>query len=294
MSHDSFTSRSIDGSTLLSVIIPVYNEEATLGEVLERVLKLPGDVEAIVVDDGSTDQTKTIIAEAARADHRIRSIRLEANSGKTAAVRRGIEEAQGGAIVIQDADLEYDATEIPRLIEAIQLGRADVVYGSRLMHRPARGDWPFWHYAGNRVITAVSNCFTHWRLTDVETCYKAFRAPLLKKLTLTSKRFGMEIEITALASQTNARLLEVPVAYAPRNVAQGKKIRFTDGLWAIYYVFYYNLVARWKTVTRHYTQSVNEFLDTIISNERMAEWGDGSSAMAGRSSEVLTTIPSAI
>lgn len=277
----------------MSVIIPAYNEEATLGEALKRVLALPVEVlEAIVVDDGSTDQTPSIIAEAARADQRIRAIRLEANAGKTAAVRRGIEAARGEVIIIQDADLEYDAAEIPRLIEPILSGQADIVYGSRLLHRPSRGDWPFWHYAGNRAITAFGNCFTRWRLTDVETCYKAFRAPLLKELMLTSTRFGMEIEMTAQASRTNARLLELPVSYTPRNISQGKKIRFNDGLWAIYYIVYYNVVIRWSAVTRRYIQSVNKALDVTTLDESVGERSEDFVATAGRSSEVLTTIPS--
>ena len=293
MSHDSSTaSRSAGESKLLSVIIPAYNEEATLGEALKRVLALPVErLEVIVVDDGSTDRTPTIIADTARADQRIRTIRLERNAGKTAAVHRGIEAVQSDVMIIQDADLEYNAAEIPRLIEPILNGNADIVYGSRLLGRAARENWPFWHYWGNRVVTALSNCFMHWKLTDVETCYKAFRAPILKELTLTSRRFGMEIEITAMASRTQARFLELPISYAPRHVSEGKKIRFTDGLWAIYYILRYNALAAWSRHSRQYVQLVNRELDDSLPGPR-SEINDGSVAMAGRSSDALTTTPS--
>lgn len=248
-------------------------------------------LEVIVVDDGSTDRTPDIIAEAARADQRIRSIRLERNAGKTAAVRRGVEAVQGDVMIIQDADLEYDATEIPRLIEPILNGNADVVYGSRLFGRVARGNWPFWHYWGNRAVTTLSNRFTRWKLTDVETCYKAFRTPILKELTLASQRFGMEIEITAMASRTKARFLELPISYAPRHVSEGKKIRFVDGLWAIYYILRYNALVGWSRHSRQYVQSVDRELGDSLSEARW-ETSDGSAAMAGRSSDVLTTTPS--
>lgn len=292
MPSDSTTSGSACGSIELSVIVPVYNEEATLGVALERLLALPIErLEVIVADDGSTDRTPTIIADAARADQRIRPFRLERNAGKTAAVRRGIEAVQGDVMIIQDADLEYDATEIPRLIEPIFDGSADVVYGSRLLGRPARGNWPFWHYWGNRAVTALSNCFVHWKLTDVETCYKAFRAPILKELTLASQRFGMEIEVTAMASRTQARFLELPISYAPRHVSEGKKIRFTDGLWAIYYILRYNALAAWSRHSRQYVQLVNRELDDSLLEARW-ETSNGSVAMAGRSSDAPTTTPS--
>lgn len=289
MPSDFSTVCSCGDSIGLSVIIPVYNEEVTLGVALERVLALPVEsLEAIVVDDGSTDRTPAIIAEAARADQRIRAIRFAANAGKTAAVRRGIEAARGRVIIIQDADLEYDAAEIPDLINPILNGQADVVYGSRVLGRCSRGLWPFWHYWGNRAITILSNRFTPWRLTDVETCYKAFRAPILRELALTSKRFGMEIEITALASRTGARLLELPISYAPRNVSEGKKIRFTDGLWAIYYIVRYNALIPWTADARRYVQSTNRALGEAVLRERR----DGSYEIAGRSSDTPMTIPS--
>lgn len=286
VSRQSTASRSVpsasstSGSVELSVIVPVYNEEATLSVALESVLALSvARMEVIVVDDGSSDRTPAIVAEAAHADQRIRPIRLEKNAGKTAAVRRGIEISLGQVVIIQDADLEYDAAEIPRLIEPIVDGEADVVYGSRLLGRSSRGCWPFWHYWGNRAISMLSNRFTSWRLTDVETCYKAFRAPLLKQMTLTSRRFGMEIEVTALASRTNARFLELPTSYAPRSVAHGKKIRFNDGLWAIYYIVRYNVFS-WSKRERRYVQSANKAL------------AENCSATEGRSSDALTTTPS--
>jgi glycosyltransferase involved in cell wall biosynthesis len=245
----------------LSVIVPVYNEAATLETVLERVLSLRLiELEVVVVDDGSTDGSSAIIAAAAQADQRIRAIYLQRNLGKTAAVNRGAAVASGDVIIIQDADLEYHPSEIPRLIAPILKGEADVVYGSRFLGRPSRGAWPFRHYWGNRLITLLSNRFTRWRISDVEICYKAFRAPILKKLDLTSKRFGMEIEITALASMTQARFVESPINYSPRSKADGKKIRFSDGLWAIYYIVYYNVVARCRSGMRRYVEAVNAAL----------------------------------
>ena len=258
---------------------------------MERLLALPIEhLEVIVVDDGSTDRTPAIIAEAAGADQRIRPFHLAQNSGKTAAVQRGIEAAEGEVIIVQDADLEYDAMEIPFLIKPLLEGEVDVVYGSRLLGRATRGSWPFWHYWGNRVITALSNRFSRWKLTDVETCYKAFRAPILKELLLTSKRFGMEIEVTALASCTKARFLELSISYAPRNVSEGKKIRFADGLWAIYYILRYNTLAAWSHHSRQYVQLVNRELDKSPSEPR-SEISDGSVAMAGSLSDALTTTP---
>jgi glycosyltransferase involved in cell wall biosynthesis len=291
VSPDSSNANAAGGSIFLSVIIPVYNEEATLGAVLERVLALPVEgVEAIIIDDGSTDRTPDIIAKATRTDQRIRSFQLEQNAGKTAAVRQGIQQALGRLIIIQDADLEYDASEIPRIIEPILKDEADVVYGSRFLARPSRGDWPLWRYWGNRAITVLNNYFTSWNLTDVETCYKAFRSPILKEMTFTSRRFGMEIEVTALASRTKARFLELPISYAPRNVSEGKKIRFTDGLWAIYYILRYNSLAAWSRSSLQYVQSVNRGLDTSLAETRWASSED-SAAIAGRSSDALTTTP---
>jgi glycosyltransferase involved in cell wall biosynthesis len=250
--------------SLLSVIVPVYNEAATLEIVLKRVLSLPlANLEVVVVDDGSTDGSSAIIADAARADQRIRVICLEINAGKTAAVNRGVAIASGQVIIIQDADLEYNPSEIPNLVAPILQGEADVVYGSRFLGRSTRGPWPLRHYWGNRLITLLSNRLTRWRISDVETCYKAFRAPVLKELDLTSRRFGMEIEITALASMTTARFIESPISYSPRSKANGKKIRFTDGLWAIYYIVYYNAVACWLSRTRQYVTSVNAALSEL-------------------------------
>lgn len=255
------SSNAGDATLLVSIIIPAYNEAATLETVLERVLSLPQiDLEVVVVDDGSTDGSSTIIAAAARADQRIRAIYLQRNVGKTAAVNQGVSVASGAVIIIQDADLEYHPSEIPGLIAPILAGRADVVYGSRFLGRSSRGDWPFRHYWGNRLLTFLSNRFTRWQISDVETCYKAFRAPMLKELDLASRRFGMEIEITALACMTRARYVELPIVYSPRSKVDGKKIRFSDGLWAIYYIAYYNIVARWRPRTRRYVETVNAAL----------------------------------
>jgi glycosyltransferase involved in cell wall biosynthesis len=245
----------------LSVIIPAFNEEATISVILKKVCSLKNLKEIIVVDDCSTDNTHREIEKLGLSN--IRLIRLEKNSGKTAAVRRGLEEVGGDITVIQDADLEYDPAEIEDVIRPILENRADVVYGSRFRVKRASRVLYFYHYLFNKLITFASNLLSNVNMTDIETCYKAFRSPLIKNLPLTSSRFGMEVEITALVTKTKARIYEVPISYYGRTYEEGKKIDYKDGIAALWYIFYYNLTSRIIPNRRKYIQDANNYLDEL-------------------------------
>jgi glycosyltransferase involved in cell wall biosynthesis len=245
----------------LSVLMPVYNEEATVQTVLRRVLDL-GDVlkEIVVVDDGSEDRTAERVEEVAHDEPLVRFFRLDCIRGKTAAIRHALEQAEGEVLIIQDADLEYDPAEIPEVIAPILDGQADVVYGSRFLVRRATRVLYFYHYLANVGLTFLSNLLTNRNMTDIETCYKAFRAGVLKPLRLSSKGFGMEVEITALVCKTRARSYEVPISYYGRSYEEGKKIGLKDGVMAACYILYYNLIKPWLPEGRRYVREVNRFL----------------------------------
>jgi glycosyltransferase involved in cell wall biosynthesis len=245
-------------TNLLSVLVPVYNEEHTVGLVLDRVLAL-GSVlkEVVVVDDGSRDRTADVVQAIAQRDPRVRFLALPRNSGKT---RHALAEATGQIVIVQDADLEYDPSEIPAVIDPILSGYADVVYGSRFLVRRAARVLYFYHYLANIALTFLSNLLTNRNMTDIETCYKAFRADVIKPLQLTSRGFGMEVEITALVSKTRARTYEVPISYYGRSYEEGKKIGLQDGLMALGYIAYYNIVAPWLPAGRRYVRTVNHAL----------------------------------
>jgi glycosyltransferase involved in cell wall biosynthesis len=245
----------------LSVIIPAFNEEATISVILKKVCSLKNLKEIIVVDDCSTDNTHREIEKLGLSN--IRLIRLEKNSGKTAAVRRGLKEVGGDITVIQDADLEYDPAEIEDVIRPILENHADVVYGSRFRVKRASRVLYFYHYLFNKLITFTSNLLSNVNMTDIETCYKAFRTPLIKNLPLTSSRFGMEVEITALITKTKARIYEVPISYYGRTYEEGKKIDYKDGIAALWYIFYYNLTSRIIPNRRKYIQDANNYLDEL-------------------------------
>ena len=216
----------------LSVIIPVYDEEETVGEVLARVLALDVDKEIIVVDDGSTDGTGEVLAQAAAENpETVSVIKMEMNRGKGTAVRAGIAAAAGDVIAIQDADMEYAPEEILPLLEPIVRGETDVVYGSRFLG--ARGG-NILHYLGNRVLTFITNVLYGTKLTDMETCYKIVRADALKALPLSAKRFDIEPEITARLARAGHSILEMPVSYDGRSFAAGKKIKWADGFAALW------------------------------------------------------------
>ena len=245
----------------LSVLIPVYNEEQTIGEVIQRVLAQDINLrEIVVVDDGSTDGTADAVSGIAEGDSRVRFFRLTRNQGKTSAVRHALKHARGDVLIIQDADMEYDPSEIPDVIAPILEGSADVVYGSRFLVRRASRVLYFYHYLANRGLTFLSNILTNRNMTDIETCYKAFRSDVIKPLDLKSSRFGMEVEITALICKTAARTYEVPISYYGRTYEEGKKIGFWDGLWAIYYILFYNLIAPHTRKGRDFINSVNSAL----------------------------------
>jgi glycosyltransferase involved in cell wall biosynthesis len=214
----------------LSVVVPCYNEAATIKELLSRVLESPWVAEVIVVDDGSTDDT--VQTAESVADSRVRLLRQPENMGKGAALRHGFKQATSDFVIIQDADLEYDPGEYGHLLEHLVSGKADVVFGSRFMSdRPHRVLY-FWHSVGNRVLTTASNAFTNLNLTDMETCYKAFRREVVQSLDLRENRFGIEPEITAKTAKGKWRIYEVGISYSGRTYAEGKKIGWRDGLHA--------------------------------------------------------------
>ena len=215
----------------LSVVVPVYNEAATIIATLERVQLAPFDKEIIVVDDGSTDNTRDLLAQIADADIKVFFHRR--NRGKGAALRTGFAQATGDYVVIQDADLEYDPRDYPTLVEPLLSGDADVVFGSRFLSGPKRVLF-FWHMVANTMLTLASNMTTNLNLTDMETGYKAFRLEVVRKLSLRSDRFGIEPEITAKVAHLGCRVYEVPISYHGRTYDEGKKIRWVDGLDAAY------------------------------------------------------------
>ena len=225
---------------LLSVIMPAYNEAATVEAALRRVRTVPLRLEIIAVNDASTDGTRQILDAAAEQGIVDRVIHHEKNRGKGAAIRSGIAVATGDVVVVQDADLEYNPTDLPDLLLPIRAREADAVYGSRFQGGPRRVLY-FWHFVGNSILTLLSNMFTNLNLTDLETCYKLVRTDLMKKLPLSSDRFGFEVEITARLSQARARIWEMPISYSGRTYAEGKKITWRDGLAALFHILRYNL-----------------------------------------------------
>jgi glycosyltransferase involved in cell wall biosynthesis len=226
----------------LSVVMPVFNEAATVAEVIRTVLAQPEVAELIVVDDCSRDGTREILRQIADADPRIHFFAHEVNQGKGAAIRTGISKASAPIVLIQDADLEYDPAEYPELIAPILLGKADVVYGSRFLGAGAHRVLYFWHSVGNRLLTMLSNMATNLNLSDMETCYKAFRREIIQAVEIEEPRFGFEPEITAKIAQLGARLYEVPISYHGRTYSEGKKINWKDGVQALLCIAKYNFL----------------------------------------------------
>lgn len=231
----------------LSVIMPVYNERFTLAKVIGKVLEQEGTpgiaaIQLVIVDDGSTDGSRDIISAQAGLHSQILPVFHEKNQGKAGAIRTGIDRADGDVIVIQDADLEYEPSEFSRLIRPIFEGDADVVFGSRYLAADYRRVLYFWHSLMNWGLTNLSNIFTDLTITDMETCYKMFRAPLLKSIPIRSSGFGLEPELTAKVAKRNLRVYEVPISYKGRTYDEGKKITWKDGFLALYYIVKYWLI----------------------------------------------------
>jgi glycosyltransferase involved in cell wall biosynthesis len=220
----------------LSIVIPVYNEEATLRAIVERVLATPFEKELLLVDDGSRDRSREIMAALEREHPQVRCLYHARNQGKGAALSTGFREVQGDVVIIQDADLEYDPSDYGPLLRPILEGKADVVYGSRFLGGTYARVHLFWHYVGNRMLTLASNMFTNLNLTDMETCYKVMRRDVVDRIEIRSRTFAVEPELTAKIARLRVRVYEVPISYAGRDYSEGKKIGLKDAfiaLWAI-------------------------------------------------------------
>jgi glycosyltransferase involved in cell wall biosynthesis len=226
----------------LSIVIPVYNERRTLRQVVQRVAAVPFETEILCVDDGSTDGSRETLAELETKYPQLRIFRQPVNKGKGAALRRGIQEASGDFVIIQDADLEYDPADYPALLGPLIEGKADVVYGSRFLGSGPHRVLYFWHSVANWFLTLVSNCLTNINLSDMETCYKVFRREMIQSIHLEEDRFGFEPEITVKIAKRKLRIYEVGISYAGRTYEEGKKISWKDGVWALWCLLKYSIL----------------------------------------------------
>jgi glycosyltransferase involved in cell wall biosynthesis len=236
----------------LSIVVPAFNEEATLARVVEKLIHVPYLLEVVIVDDCSSDRTLAIARELAARYPQVRALTHERNRGKTDALRTGFAETRGDIVIVQDADLEYDPGEMKEVIQPIIEGVADVVFGSRFLIRKAARVLYFYHYIANKALTFFSNLLTNINLSDVETGYKAFRGEIIRNMVITSKGFGFEIEVTAKVAKLGCAIFEVPISYYGRTYEQGKKIGMKDGIAAVWYIVRYNwltsLEASYRTV----------------------------------------------
>jgi glycosyltransferase involved in cell wall biosynthesis len=260
---------NLSNQPFLSVVMPAYNEEATLKQIVDKVLELDFLLELIIVDDCSKDKTPEIAETLERADSRVRYVRQAQNGGKTEALKTGFSLTKGDVVIVQDADLEYDPSEIEDVVMPIASGRADVVYGSRFMVKKAARVLYFYHYLANKGLTFLSNCLTNLNMTDVETCYKAFRGEIIRNMTITSSGFGFEIEVTAKVAKLKCAVYEVPISYYGRTYEEGKKIGFKDGVAALGYILKYNWLTDLKDSYREIPQKtlVGNNLLTLETNE---------------------------
>jgi glycosyltransferase involved in cell wall biosynthesis len=224
----------------LSVVMPIYNERSTLRQVVERVLAVPLEIELICVDDGSRDGSRDLLAELEKQYPQVRVFLQPRNMGKGAALRRGIQEATGDFVIVQDADLEYDPGDYPALIDPLLQNKADVVYGSRFLGAAPHRVLYFWHSVGNKILTLLSNCLTNINLTDMETCYKVFRREIIQSIPIEEDRFGFEPEITVKVAKRRLRIYEVGISYWGRTYEEGKKIGWKDGVWALWCLLKYS------------------------------------------------------
>ena len=225
----------------LSIVVPAYNEAATLSTIIEKLSTVPNLLEVVIVDDHSSDATPDICAELSERYDFIRYVRHEKNAGKTAALKTGFALTVGEIVIVQDADLEYDPAEIAEVIRPILQGFADVVYGSRFMVRRAARVLYFYHYIANKGLTFMSNMLTNLNISDVETCYKAFRGDIIRNMIITSSGFGFEVEVTAKVAKLKCKIYEVPISYYGRTYEEGKKITYVDGIAALGYIAWFNL-----------------------------------------------------
>jgi len=225
----------------LSVVMPVYNEQATLREVITRVLAVPLDIELICVDDGSTDRSREILAELQTVHSEMRVVLQPRNMGKGAALRRGIQESTGDFVIIQDADLEYDPGDYSVLLRPLLEGKADVVYGSRFLGAGPHRVLYYWHSVGNWALTLLSNALTNLNMSDMETCYKVFRREIIQSIPIEEDRFGFEPEITVKIAKRGLRVYEVGISYWGRTYEEGKKIGWRDGFRALFCLLKYTL-----------------------------------------------------
>ncbi|MCU1393885.1 MAG: hypothetical protein JWM34_2313 [Ilumatobacteraceae bacterium] len=235
---------------MLSVVMPAYNEEETIAEIAGVVLQSPFTGELLIIDDASSDRTAEIVERLAAADSRVRLLSQGVNQGKGAAIRRGFKEATCPFVIVQDADLEYDPADYAQIMGPLLDGRADVVFGSRFLTSQAHRVLYYWHSVGNRFLTSLSNMFTNLNLTDMETCYKAFRREVLDSFDLEEDRFGIEPEITAKVARGNWRIYEVGISYSARTYAEGKKIGWRDGVRAIFCILVYSPLSRRLPIRR--------------------------------------------
>jgi glycosyltransferase involved in cell wall biosynthesis len=232
---------------LLSIVVPVYNEERTLRSIVHRVLATDMGIakEIVLVDDRSTDASRTVMVELARQNPEIRCVHHDVNRGKGAALRTGFAHATGDLVIVQDADMEYDPADIPKLIAPVTAGRADVVFGSRFAGGESHRVLYFWHSIANKILTLLSNMTTNLNLSDMEVCYKLFRKPVLDQIALEEDRFGFEPEVTAkVARLQGCRIFEVGITYSGRTYQEGKKIGWKDGVRALYCILKYGVFRR--------------------------------------------------